>query len=65
MRHEKTLRKFFVSKKSRSDFLGQEIICQKGKCFEAGTLESEFDSLFDKGNIVEQIQLDLLKNLLG
>jgi len=43
----------------------QNIICQKGKCFEVGTIESEFDSLFDKTNIVDQIQLDLLKRWLG
>ena len=43
----------------------QEIICQKGKCFEIDTIESNFDSLFDKNNIVEQIQLDIVKNMLG
>ncbi len=42
----------------------QEIICQKGKCFEAGTIGTEFDSIFDKKNIVEQIQLDLIKNMM-
>ena len=42
----------------------QEIICQKGKCFEIDTIESNFDSLFDKTNIVEQIQLDIVKNML-
>ncbi|MBR9706328.1 hypothetical protein GOV14_04785 [Candidatus Pacearchaeota archaeon] len=40
----------------------QEIICQKGKCFEIETIESEFDSLFQDSNIVDQIQHELLKN---
>jgi len=32
----------------------QEIICQKGKCFEVETVENKFDNLFDKTNIVEK-----------
>ncbi len=39
----------------------QQIICQKGKCHENGTLEGELDSLFDHTNLVENIQHDLLK----
>ncbi len=42
----------------------QEIICQKGKCFEAETIGTKFDELFDKTNIVERIQLDLLNNII-
>lgn len=43
----------------------QQIICQKGSCHEEGNIKTEFDSLFDKTNIVEQIQRDLLKGALG
>ena len=42
----------------------QNIICQKGKCFETETIESEFDSLFDKTNIVDQIKKDLLIKMI-
>ncbi len=44
--------------------MNQKIVCQKGTCFEDETIETEFDSLFDKKNIVEQIQLDLLNNII-
>lgn len=42
----------------------QKIVCQKGKCFETETIETKFDNMFDKTNIVERIQLDLLKNMI-
>jgi len=42
----------------------QKIMCQRGKCFEIDTLESEFDSLFDDNNIVDRIQHDLIKKSL-
>jgi|ETNmetMinimDraft_2_1059921.scaffolds.fasta_scaffold252304_1 hypothetical protein len=41
----------------------QKIVCNKGKCVESNTVESEFDSLFDKTNVVDQIQRDLLKGM--
>ena len=44
--------------------MNQKIVCQKGTCIEDGTLETEFDTLFDKTNIVEQIQKDILKNMV-
>lgn len=44
--------------------MNQKIVCQKGMCFEEGTFETEFDTLFDKTNIVDQIQKDLLKNMV-
>ncbi|MEA2036809.1 MAG: hypothetical protein U9O94_04835 [Nanoarchaeota archaeon] len=43
--------------------MNQEIICQKGKCFEAETAESNMNSLFDDVNIVDQIQKDLFKDI--
>ena len=43
----------------------QKIMCQSGKCFDADTLETEFDNLFDDSNIVEQIQHDLLKESIN
>ena len=42
----------------------EQIICQRGKCFEAGSIESEFDSLFDDTNIVDNIQHDLLRDMI-
>jgi len=42
----------------------QEIICQKGQCFETNTIETELDSLFDGNNIVEEIQRDLIKYIV-
>jgi len=45
--------------------MNQKIVCKNGMCVEDETIETEFDSLFDKTNIVEQIQYDLIKNMLG
>jgi len=42
----------------------QKIVCNKGRCNEIDTIESEFDSLFSNRNIVEKIQRDLIKNML-
>ncbi|MBI2129167.1 hypothetical protein HYU07_02915 [Candidatus Woesearchaeota archaeon] len=42
----------------------REIVCQKGRCFDFEAIEHELDSLFNRTNIVEQIELDLLKNRL-
>ena len=42
----------------------QKIICQKGKCFETDTIESEFDSIFEKSNLVDQIQLDIMRGMM-
>lgn len=42
----------------------REIVCQKGKCFDFESVEHELDSLFNRTNIVEQIELDLLKERL-
>lgn len=55
---------------SRWDFLNfplgkEQIICQKGKCFETESIETELDSLFDDSNIVDQIQKDLMKNAMA
>jgi len=44
--------------------MNQKIVCEKGSCHELGSIESEFDSLFDTTNIVDQIKLDLLKNMI-
>ena len=44
--------------------MNQKIICRSGKCVEDETIETEFDSLFDKANVVEKIQHDLIKNML-
>jgi len=44
--------------------MNQKIVCQKGTCIEDGTFETEFDTLFESTNIVEQIQKDLTKNIL-
>jgi hypothetical protein len=43
----------------------QNIICQKGKCFEEESIETEFDNLFDDSKIVDQIQKDLLRNVMA
>ena len=43
----------------------QKIMCQKGKCFEADILESEFASLFDDSNIVDEIQHSIFKNMMS
>ena len=40
-----------------------EIACHKGRCFEVNGREEVFNSIFNKKNIVDQIQLDIMKNL--
>jgi hypothetical protein len=42
----------------------QKIMCQKGRCYEEDTLETQFDSLFDDSNIVEQIQHDIMNYMM-
>ena len=38
----------------------QKIYCNKGHCYD-DSVETELDALFDKGNIVDEIQHDLIK----
>ena len=45
--------------------MSKQIICQKGKCYEEDSIETELDSLFDDTNIVDKIQHDLLKRMIG
>ena len=42
----------------------QKIICGKGRCMEEGTIESEFATIHDKSNIVDKIEMDLLKKMI-
>lgn len=44
--------------------MNQKIVCRMGTCFEEGTWETEFDSIFDKTNIVEQIRRDIIMNMV-
>lgn len=48
----------------RSGTMPQEIICKKGKCSEDGTIDSKLNSVFNTGNIIDQIQFDLLKEMV-
>lgn len=43
----------------------QKIICQKGRCYEEDSIETEFDNMFDSENIVHQIQKDLVRNMIS
>ncbi len=45
--------------------MNQKIVCQKGRCIEEGSIETQFDSMFDSNNIVDQIQRDLLKHMIN
>jgi hypothetical protein len=45
--------------------MNQKIICQRGKCIEEDTIETEMDAIFDSKNIVDQIQRDLLQNMIN
>ena len=42
----------------------QQIVCKRGACSDPDDLKTEFDSLFDKSNIVDQIQHDLMDELI-
>lgn len=48
----------------RQGKMNQKIICQRGKCVEGGSVETELDSMFDPTNIVDQIQRDLMRNMI-
>jgi len=45
--------------------MNQKIICKKGRCYEDESIETEFDSLFEETNIVNQIQKDLWNNMMN
>jgi hypothetical protein len=42
----------------------QQISCIKGKCFEKDTIEDELDSIYDKDNYAQRIELDILKRMI-
>ena len=45
--------------------MNQKIFCQKDKCFEVETVQTEFDSMFNDNNIVQKIEHDLWNRMLN
>lgn len=42
----------------------QKIICKQKKCFDEKSLDTELEQVYDKTNLIDSIELELLKEML-
>lgn len=42
----------------------QKIICKQKRCFDEGSLDTELEQVYDTTNLVDDIELELLKEML-
>lgn len=44
--------------------MNYEILCKKGSCFETSSARAKMETLFDKSNLADQIEKDLMRQLM-
>jgi hypothetical protein len=42
----------------------QKIVCKQGKCYDENSLRTRYASLYDKKNVIDQIESDLLESAM-